>query len=149
MEKHPAMTWVINGCSGSNSRAGQIRGAACKQLCHPTSELACNTLIFPRLGQLLSKGCPSCQTAQRSRQTLIRVEPTKPTLKGHLDHSKARLQHQPEPSAQSRRNCITTSRSQSFVVPWEKNPSPGEKPSPPLQPCLQHAPPTMASPTAH
>lgn len=82
---------------GSNSRAGQIRGAACPQPRHPAAELGCNTLIWPRLGQLPSKGCPPCQTAPRSRQTLVRcrVEPPEPVLQGHLHRCQAGLQHQP------------------------------------------------------
>jgi len=117
------MTGVINGCSGRNSRAGQIREAACKQPCHPASELPCNALIFPRLGQLPSERCPSCQTARRSRQTLIRceVEPTKPGPEGRPDRSEARLRHRSERSARSRRSCVTTGRSQGFAVPRRKS----------------------------
>lgn len=49
------------------------------------------------------------------------MEPTKPILKGHLDHSKAGLQHQSELSARSRRSCVTTGQRQSFAVPRRKS----------------------------
>lgn len=61
--KAPLMTRAVTGCSGSHSRAGQIRGASCKQLRHPASRLPCTTLISPRLGQLPSRSCPACQIA--------------------------------------------------------------------------------------
>lgn len=105
---------------GSNSRAGQIRGAAYPQPRHPAAELGCNTLIWPRLGQLPSKGCPPCQTAPRSRQTLVgcRVEPPEPVLQGHLHRGGGTS---PEPAARSRRSRVTAGRSQSFAVPRGKS----------------------------
>lgn len=77
---------------------------------------SCNTLIFPRLGQLLSRGCPRCQTAGKhslgARWSLPNPDPRATWTTAKPGCSITEL------TARSRRSCVTRGQGRSFAGPW-------------------------------